>query len=159
MDIVLVVSSTGIQSGGALPVGSSSMQTKADSVRGKKERGSVSGSISPSSSKMAPPPSRLAELEARLGRSHGLSSSPTSQLPSPSASRLPSLSLPSGSATSTPSRSSVPPHRPSSDKGKGTSTAEKVPPAPPKSRKDLSSSGSDEVLRSFREAYFKTDIL
>ena len=89
MDIVLVVSSAGIQARGALPVGSSSMKTKADSVRAKKERGGVSGSISPSSSKMAPPPSRLAELEVRLGRSRGLSGSPAPQLPSPFASRLP----------------------------------------------------------------------
>ena len=78
MDIVLVVSSAGIQSGVAPPVGSSSVQTKAGIVVAKNERGGASGSLSPSSSRMAPPPSKVAELEARLGRSRGLSSSPSS---------------------------------------------------------------------------------
>ena len=151
MDIVLVVSSAGIQSGEALLVGSSSAQAKATIVGAKMERGGVSGPISPSSSKMAPPPSRVAELEARLGRSRGLSSPPASHLPSPPPH--------SGSATSTPSRSSVPPPRPSSDKGKGPSATEKGPAAPPKPKKGPASPGSDEVLRSFREACSKTDCL
>ena len=74
MDIVLVVSSAGIQSSEALLAGSSFSQAKATIVGAKMERGGVSGPISPSSSKMAPPLSRVAELEARLGRSRGLSS-------------------------------------------------------------------------------------
>ncbi|KAK0604654.1 hypothetical protein LWI29_017877 [Acer saccharum] len=89
--------------------------------------GSGKVSASPPPLKVLSPSSRLEELEARLGRSHGL--------PSSSASKLPPV-VPSGSSTSTSSRSTVPPPRPSSVKGKGVLIAEKALPVPPKARKD-----------------------